>query len=57
MMRVTWQIDLPAATPVEAARKALAIQRSPESLATVFTVRLADGTEVTVDLAESRGPE
>lgn len=36
--RVRWDIDLEACDPVDAARKALAIQRDPRSWATVFTV-------------------
>jgi len=38
-MRVRWEIDLEARTAKEAARKALRIQRDPESIATVFEVR------------------
>ena len=38
-MRVRWEIDLDARTAKEAARKALRIQRDPESIATVFEVR------------------
>lgn len=36
---VSWEIDIDADNPTEAARKALAIQRDPESVATVFEVR------------------
>ena len=36
--KVTWEIDLVAETPEDAARQALAIQRDPKSLATVFDV-------------------
>lgn len=35
---VTWQIDIDAADPVEAAQRALEIQRDEESIATVFVV-------------------
>lgn len=45
---VTWEIELDAETPEAAARAALAIQRDPNSLATVFNV---DGTAI--DLEES----
>ena len=38
MKRVTWSIDVPARTAREAARRALQIQRDPESIATVFDV-------------------
>ncbi|MEU9072111.1 hypothetical protein AB0D60_35160 [Streptomyces sp. NPDC048306] len=51
--RVRWDIDVDACDPVDAARKALAIQRDPRSWATVFTVRGDDhgGHQVTtVDL-------
>lgn len=39
---VTWHIDIeePGATAEEIARKALEIQRDPESIATVFEVRI-----------------
>ena len=36
--RVTWEIDIDAASSREAAEKALHIQRDPDSTATVFTV-------------------
>ena len=35
---VRWEIEISAASPEEAARMALDIQRDPTSLATVFTV-------------------
>ena len=38
-MKVRWEIDVDARTAREAARKALRIQRDPESIATVFEVR------------------
>ena len=38
--RVSWHIDIEAGTPQQAARQALAIQRDPESIATVFDVHL-----------------
>jgi hypothetical protein len=44
---VTWEIDIDADSPREAAEKALAIQRNPESTATVFQV-LENDTE-TID--------
>jgi hypothetical protein len=37
--RVTWEIDLEADSPREAAIEAQAIQRDPESTANVFSVR------------------
>lgn len=36
--RVKWEIDIEAGTPEQAAQQALAIQRDPESTATVFEV-------------------
>ena len=36
--RVTWQIDIEADSPKEAAAKALVIMRDPSSIATVFDV-------------------
>jgi len=39
LYRVTWVIDLEADSPEEAARKALEIQRDPDSTATVFEVQ------------------
>ena len=36
---VEWQIEVDAASPREAAQKALEIQRDPTSLATVFDVQ------------------
>ena len=35
---VIWEIDIEAATPREAAERALAIQRNPKSIATCFKV-------------------
>ncbi len=51
---VTWEIDIDASSPEEAARKALKIQRDPESVATVFDVFDGDGrsTATRVDLDE-----
>ena len=51
--RVTWVIDIEADTPTQAARAALAIQRDPESIATVFEVSNDDGTDSRrIDLEE-----
>jgi hypothetical protein len=56
--RVKWEIDLEADSPREAAEKALAIQRDPESIATVFWVWEGFGGNYTlaritkVDLSE-----
>ena len=51
MIRVCWEIDVDARTPREAARKALAIQRDPGSIATVFDVQYR-GKMVRVDLSD-----
>jgi hypothetical protein len=37
--RVAWEIDIEADSPDEAACEAMAIQRNPESTASIFTVR------------------
>ena len=52
MYRISWEIDIDADTPVEAARKALAVQRDPESIATVFDVTDERGKRVRVDLSK-----
>lgn len=51
---VTWTIDIEATDPVSAASEALAIQRDPESIATVFVVTTQDepGVSTTVDMGE-----
>lgn len=54
--RVVWEIDLEADSHEEAAAKALAIQRDPNSIATVFRVWDARHRElpmrgVTIDLS------
>jgi hypothetical protein len=48
--RVTWEIDIEAATPEEAARKALTIQRDANSRATVFNVTDEDGEMEDIDI-------
>lgn len=49
---VTWEIELNADSPREAAVKALAIQRDSDSIATVFDVTDKVGTTEQIDLAE-----
>jgi hypothetical protein len=44
--KVSWEIDVLAASPREAAEKALAIHRDPGSIATVFNV---GGEEIDLD--------
>lgn len=53
--RITWEIDIHAASPLEAARQALAVQRDANSMATVFTVADEEGETLTIDLLEERG--
>ena len=48
--KVSWEIDIDAESPEEAAQKALAIQRDPESIATCFTVTDECGNREEVDL-------
>jgi len=57
MLRVSWQIDTDADSPVDAARKALAVQRNPDSIATVFEVTDEDGKSVRVDLGEEEASD
>lgn len=48
---VSWEIDIDAENAQEAAETALAIQRDPDSLATIFDVLDSDNGELTqVDL-------
>jgi hypothetical protein len=48
--RVVWEIDVEADSAREAAEKALEIQRRPDSIAIVFTVKNETGsTEVDLD--------
>ena len=58
LYRVTWEIDLDAASPRAAAEKALEIQRDSESIATVFSVRDAKSEipldDEVIDLSKSR---
>ena len=51
-MHVTWEIDLDAATPREAAEKAFAIMQQPGTTATVFDVTDPAGDTHRVDLME-----
>lgn len=49
--KVIWEIDIDADTPLEAAKQAEEIQKSPESTATVFGVTDPEtGISVEVDL-------
>jgi hypothetical protein len=54
--RVTWEVDVfDATSPEDAARKALAIQRKPDSIATVFDVTGPDKVTHKVDLTALDG--
>ena len=52
MHHVTWEIDLDAGTPREAAEKAFAIMQRPGTTATVFDVTDETGATHRVDLME-----
>ena len=56
--RVTWEIDLDAASPRAATEKALEIQRDSESIATVFSIRETKSEipldDEVIDLSKSR---
>ena len=54
MKRVKWEIDVDEDTPEAAAVVALAMQRDPESTATVFDITSGDGKTVRVDLRHSQ---
>ena len=47
---VSWDIDLVADSPMDAARQALRIQRDPDSIATVFDVTNEEGDIERIDL-------
>ena len=51
---VSWDIDIYADSPLEAAQKALECQRDPDSTSVVFVVRGDDNSSTTIDLAEGR---
>ena len=57
MKRVNWTIELDEDTPEAAAVVALAIQRDPDSTASVFDVACEDGRTVRVDLRKDSGQE
>lgn len=50
--RVEWSMEIDADSPEEAARKALAIHRDPESVASVFDVYDEAGEAARVDILE-----
>lgn len=47
--KVRWEIDIEANTPEQAAVLALAIQRDPSSIATVFDVKDSRGVSIEID--------
>lgn len=53
---ITWKIDIfDAETPEEAMRRALAIMRDPESVATIFTAENQDtGERITIDIEDGQ---
>ena len=53
--RVIWEIDIEADSPTKAAQKALEIQRDPQSIATVFTVKEKSGYHKTYERDLSKG--
>jgi hypothetical protein len=54
--RVRWEIDLEADSCLEAAERALEIQRNPDSIATVFDVEDPDtGAQKQVDPSYENG--
>lgn len=55
--RVTWEIDVDASSPRDAAEQALAIQRDVFSDATVFTVKTAGRRSELVDLEVAEADE
>jgi len=56
--RATWEINVHAKSPRAATREALRIQRDPESIATVFSVRETESEipldDEVIDLSKSR---
>lgn len=47
---VSWEIELDADSPLDAAKLALEIHRDPTSIATVFDVVDESGTKTRIDL-------
>jgi hypothetical protein len=50
--RVTWEIDIEAETPKQAAEQAFAIQQDPETMATVFAMTDPAGVTTEIDLLD-----
>ena len=51
---VTWEMDIHAETPREAAEKAWNHMRAPDSIANVFEVIDANGVGTIIDLSEEQ---
>ena len=51
---VTWEIDIYADSPLEAAEKAWGHMRAPDSIANVFNVLDKDGVGTIIDLEEQQ---
>ncbi len=51
---VTWEIDIYADSPREAAEKAWGHMRAPDSIANVFLVLDKSGAETIIDLEEQQ---
>jgi hypothetical protein len=49
LYKVTWEIEIDAETPEEAAKTAAKIQRDPESIATIFKVEDDFGFKQAID--------
>ncbi len=50
---ITWEIEVTAKDPIDAARIAFEMQQDPDTLATCFKVTEQDGEEtITIDLLE-----
>ncbi len=50
---ITWEIDIEADTPMEAAKQAFAIHRNPDSIASIFDViDNATGQNFRIDVLE-----
>ena len=54
---VTWDIDVDANSPKEAAEVAQATQRDPVTMATVFQVMDETGKTITIDMEEEEANE
>lgn len=53
---LTWNIQVEADSPAEAAEEALVIMRDPTSIATIFRVDGPDGKTGVVDVEETGNP-